>query len=70
MLFIIVLFIFVNILINKSKIYILFICRNYNIDYWIIDKDFSWKLFFLLFVKKNKVVVIEIWIIFFDGENF
>lgn len=40
MLFKIVLFIFVNILINK--LYILFICRNYNIDYWIIDKDFSW----------------------------
>lgn len=53
MLFKIVLFIFVNILINKSKIYILFIFRNYNIDYWIIDKDYSWKLFFLIFVKKE-----------------
>lgn len=48
-----VLFAFVNTLTNKSKIYTLFICRNYNIDYWTTDKDPSRKLPFLLFVKKE-----------------
>lgn len=50
MLFIIVLFI-VNILIKKVK-YVFYLFVEI-IDYWIIDKDYSWKLFFLIFVKKE-----------------